>query len=141
MAWGNSSNVSTTNLDSSADDPNLARADLEAALDELTAVINGRGSSNGVASLDSSTKVPAGQLPDTLTSSVGNNIILQPDTTRVAVQDILNLNPKTVAQLTALSAIEGDVAYCSDGDSGSKCIAVYNGTDWKVISLGSTIST
>lgn len=141
MAWGNSSNVSTTNLDSSADDPNLARADLEAALDELTAVINGRGSSNGVASLDSSTKVPAAQLPDTLTSSVGNNIILQPDTTRVAVQDILNLNPKTVAQLTALSAIEGDVAYCSDGDSGSKCIAVYNGTDWKVISLGSTIST
>lgn len=141
MAWGNASNVSTTNLDSSADDPNLARADLEAALDELTAVINGRGSSNGVASLDSSTKVPAAQLPDTLTSSVGNNIILQPDTTRVAVQDILNLNPKTVAQLTALSAIEGDVAYCSDGDSGSKCIAVYNGTDWKVISLGSTIST
>jgi hypothetical protein len=46
MGWGNASNVVTTNLDNSADDPSLARADLYAALLELTAVINGRNSTN-----------------------------------------------------------------------------------------------
>jgi hypothetical protein len=53
----------------------------------------------------------------------------------------VNLNPKTVSQLNAVSAQEGDVAYCSNGDGGSKCLAVYNGTAWKRIALGATIST
>lgn len=141
MTWGVSSNVVQTNLNASTDDPNLARADLNAALTELIAVIDGRGAASGVASLDASSKILAGELPDEINSSVGNNLILDPDTTRVAIQDIINLNARSVAELNALTAIEGDVAYCSDGDSGSKCIAVYNGTDWKVVSLGSTIST
>jgi hypothetical protein len=140
MAWGTSGNVIQTNLDSDADDPNLARADIYAAFTELKAVIDGRGTTSGVASLDATGRVPAAQLPDNLTSSVGNNIVLSPDTGRVAVQDILYLTPKTVAELTALSALAGDVAYCSNGDGGSPCIAVYNGTDWKAVSLGSTIS-
>jgi hypothetical protein len=141
MAWGVAGNIVTTNLDADTDDPSLAREDLYNAMVELTAVINGRGSASGVASLDSSALIPAGQLPNTIESSSGNNLVLAPDTTRVGVQDIINLNPRTVAQLTALSAIQGDVAYCSDGDAGSKCIAVYDGSAWKVVSLGATIST
>lgn len=141
MAWGNAGNVVTTNVDSASDDPSLAREDIYNAMLELQAVINGRGSASGVASLDASSLIPAAQIPNTIESSVGNNLILAPDTGRVAVQDILNLNPKTVAQLNALSSIQGDVAYCSDGDAGSKCIAVYDGSAWKVVSLGSTIST
>lgn len=141
MSWGDSGNVVTTNLDSDADDPSLARADLKGALDELVAVIDGRGAASGVASLDTSTKVPNTQLPDELISSSTQNLILNPDTDRVAIENIINLNPQTVAELTALSAVEGDAAYCSNGDAGSKCIAIYNGTDWKVVSLGATIST
>ena len=141
MAWGNAGNVITTNVDSASDDPSLAREDIYNAMLELQAVINGRGSASGVASLDTSSLVPAAQLPNTIESSVGNNLILAPDTTRVAIQDIINLNPKTVTELNALSAIQGDVAYCSDGDAGSKCIAVYDGSAWKVVGLGSTIST
>jgi hypothetical protein len=141
MSWGDSGNVVTTNLDSDADDPSLARADLKEALDELVAVIDGRGAASGVASLGTDTKVPNTQLPDELISSSTQNLILNPDTDRVAIENIINLNPQTVAELTALSAVEGDVAYCSNGDSGSKCIAIYNGTDWKVVSLGATIST
>jgi len=141
MAWGNAGNVITTNVDSASDDPSLAREDIYNAMLELQAVINGRGSASGVASLDASSLVPAAQLPNTIESSVGNNLILAPDTTRVAIQDIINLNPKTVTELNALSAIQGDVAYCSDGDAGSKCIAVYDGSAWKVVGLGSTIST
>jgi len=142
MAWGNSANIVTTNLDNDADDPSLARADLKGALDELTAVINGRNTTSGVCGLDSSGLIPNTLLPDTIISSVGNDLILDPDTDKVEIQHIINLNPQTVAQLSARTdAAEGDVAYCSDGDAGSKCIAIYNGTDWKVVSLGSTIST
>ena len=33
-----------------------------------------------------------------------------------------------------------EVVYCSDGDSGSPCLAVSNGTDWKIIALGAAIT-
>ena len=36
---------------------------------------------------------------------------------------------------------EGAIAYITDGDSGSKCIAVYDGSNWKRISLGANISS
>lgn len=63
MTWGNPANVATANMDAGSDSPATARADLKAALDELTAVINGRGAADGVASLDSTTKMPSAQLP------------------------------------------------------------------------------
>ena len=140
MGWATVGNVTTTHLDSAADDPSQARVELYSALLELQNVINGRGTASGVASLDAGTKVPAAQLPDTIQSSSGNALLLQPDTGRVSIEDIILLTPKTVAELTALSAFEGDVAYCSNGDAGSKCIAIYDGSNWKVVSLGATIS-
>lgn len=140
MSWGTLGNVTTNNLDSSADDPSQARAELYNALVELQAVISGRGTADGVASLDGTGKIPNTQLPNTITSSVGTNLILSPDQGRVSVNDILLLNPKTVTELNALTSVEGDIAYCSNGDAGSKCVAVYDGSNWKVISLGSTIS-
>lgn len=141
MAWGNASNVTTTHLDSATDDPSQARVEIYNALIELQAVINGRNSSNGVCPLNSSSEVPAANLPDTFSTGTSNNLVLQPDTGRVAIQDVLNLNPQTVAELNARSNIEGDVAYCSNGDAGSECIAVYDGTDWLRISLGTAIAT
>lgn len=141
MAWGNSGNVVTTNLDLTTDNPSLARVDIYNAFNELIAVISGRNTANGVCPLDGGSKVPAGNLPDTLQSSTGNNLILSPDTKRVAVQDVLNLPVQTVSALTALTSIDGDIAYCSDGDAGSPCIAIYDGTDWLRISLGAAIST
>lgn len=65
MGWGNSSNVITTSLDSGSDSPATARGHLKAACDELKAVIDGRGAASGVASLDSSTKIPIAQIPIT----------------------------------------------------------------------------
>lgn len=140
MGWGTVSNVTTTHLDSATDDPSQARVEIYNALVELQAVINGRASASGVASLDAGTKIPAAQLPDTIQSSSGNPLLLQPNTGRVTIEHILLLTPRTVAQLNALSSSAGDVAYCSDGDGGSPCVAVYTGTDWKRIALGSTIS-
>lgn len=142
MGWATVGNVTTTHLDSSADDPSQARAEIYSALLELQNVINGRGTASGVAPLDAASKVTTTYLPDTLASS-----ILAPAAARVTVQDILNLTPKTVSELEAIETQEGDVAYCSDGDAGSPCLAVATdtvdstgATVWLKIALGSQIS-
>tara|TARA_R110000787_G_scaffold35731_5_gene91516 strand:+ start:4857 stop:5288 length:432 start_codon:yes stop_codon:yes gene_type:complete len=141
MAWANVANVTNTHLNAATDDPSQARAELNASTLELQNVINGRGTSNGVASLDATTKVPSSQLPDELNSSSGQDLTLDPNTDRVAIENIINLFPLTVTQVNAIgSPAEGDVAYTTNGDAGAKSIAVYDGTNWKVVALGATIS-
>lgn len=53
------------------------------------------------------------------------------------------MNTSTANYLSGVLGIisTGDVAYISDGDSGSPCIGVYNGSSWKRIALGSDISS
>ena len=140
MAWITNSNISTANLDADTDSPLSARPDIKAALDELIVAGNARGAANGVASLDGDSLVPNTHLPNTLISSGSNNLTLDPGSGKVAIQDIINLNPKTVAQLNALTSAEGDVAYVSN-DTGGKALAVYDGSNWKKLTLGGTIST
>lgn len=141
MGWGNSTNVVTTNLAAGTDSPAAARPDIKNALDELTAVIDGRNTANGVAGLNASTKIAATYLPDEINSSSGNPLTLDPATGKVKLEEVLNLAPQTLAALNARTdKLEGDIAYCSNGDGGSKCLAVYDGSNWKVVSLGATIS-
>jgi hypothetical protein len=144
MAWPtDDTNIVTTNLDAASDSPATARADIKTALDELANVINGRGQADGVAPLGGTSKIAATYLPNTLLSSSGVDLTLQPDTNRVQIEDVVNLTPLTLAQLN--SAIptpqEGDIAYCTNGNAGSKTLVVYNGTDWKVVALGATAAT
>jgi hypothetical protein len=52
----------------------------------------------------------------------------------------------TVAQMNALTsddgALQGQVAYVSNGNAGNPCLAMYDGSAWKVIAtLGATISS
>ena len=141
MAWADSSNIVTTNLDSGTDTPAAARPDLKAALDELTLVIDGRATANGVAPLNASSKIAATYLPDEINSSSSNPLTLDPDTGKVKIEEIINLQPQTLAQLNARTdQAEGDVAYCSNGNAGAKTVAVYDGSNWKVVALGATIS-
>jgi|DEB0MinimDraft_10_1074344.scaffolds.fasta_scaffold15838_2 hypothetical protein len=143
MGWGNSSNVSTTNLDAGTDNPAAARPDIKAALDELTAVIDGRATANGVAPLDATAKITATYLPDEINSTTATNLTLDPATGKVALEEILNLKPQTAAQLNARTdQATGDVAYCSDGgddSAGVGCIAVYDGNDWRAVQLGTVL--
>lgn len=143
MAWANSSNIDTTNLDSGTDSPAAARADLKAALDELVLVINGRAQANGVAPLNASSKIAATYLPDEINSSVTNPLTLDPATGKVKIEEILNLLPQTAAQLNARTdQATGDIAYCSDGgddSAGVGCIAVWDGNDWRAVQLGTVL--
>jgi hypothetical protein len=69
MGWGDAGNIITGNLDAGTDSPASARSDLKDALDELTAVINGRGTASGVASLDTNARVPMTQLQQNVATS------------------------------------------------------------------------
>jgi hypothetical protein len=137
MVWATAGNITTEHLDADTDSPASARVEIKSALDELTNVANGLNTAGGAAKIDASTsKVIANsgiQSTQDLTLSPGSGYSVDIDT-------VLNLNSQTVTELNALTPAEGDIAYCSNGDAGSKCIAVYNGTDWKVVSLGATIS-
>lgn len=149
MAWGNSTNVVTTNLLAGTDSPAAARGDLKSALDELTNVIDGRNTANGVAGLDAGGLIDASYLPDELNSSPSADLTLDPSSDKVNIEHILNLNPQTVAELEARTDItQGDVAFCSNGDAGAECLAVAVIEDdsagnptWKVVSIGSAISS
>jgi hypothetical protein len=147
MAWANSANIVTTNLDAGTDSPAAARADLKAALDELAIVINARGQANGVAGLNASSKLASTNIPDELNSSSGADLTLDPSTDRVRIENIVNLNPQTVSELQARTDITaGDVAVVTDGDAGSACLAVaYEDSSagdvkWFRIALGTEIS-
>ena len=143
MAWpANSSNIITTNLDSATDSPAAARSDLKTALDELANVINGRAQTDGVAPLNSSSKIDATYLPDELNSSSSTNLTLDPDTSVVKIENILHLEPQTVAELNAYTTLaEGQLAFCSDaGPSTGEGIPVYyTGGQWRSMIDGSVI--
>lgn len=76
----------------------------------------------------------------------GGDIVLDPglkgasgtNDGKVIVNGKLKLKVYTVA--TTPTGVAGDTVYISDGDTGSPCLAVHNGTDWKVVALGVTIS-
>jgi hypothetical protein len=139
MAWP--STLSRTYTQTASANVSDARAEIDASIVAVNDIIDSRGTASGIASLNSSGKVTSTELPTTYTTSGGTDLTLQPASSKVAVQDIINLNPQTVAQLTAIATpVAGDVAYCSNGDAGSACIAVYSGSNWKVVGLGSNIS-
>jgi hypothetical protein len=149
MAWANATNVVTTNLDSGTDSPAAARVDIKAALDELKIVINGRSQASGVAPLNASTKIDAQYLPDEIVSTASIALTLNPATGKVKLEEILNLKPQTVSQLNARTdRAQGDVAFCSNGDAGTECLAVCviedssaGGTPvWKRIAITTAIS-
>lgn len=132
--------VTEANLNAATDSPASAREDLLLTVQKLNLMIGSYDAADGIAALDSSGLIVNTKLPDALQSSSGNNITLNPNTTVVKVNNILELTPRTVAQLNALTGVEGQIAYCSNGANGDKCLAVYNGTAWKVVSLEATIS-
>lgn len=135
------SQINTTNLDSDTDDPSLARADLLSAVTSLNTIISEAGTSEGAAVLDINGQIPATQIPNTIAPTVGV-LTLTPTSGKVKIQDVLRLQILSFDDIQGLeNNAEGDVVYCSNGDAGSPCLAVYTGTDWLRISVGSAIST
>ena len=69
MGWYTGSAIDTTNLDAGGDNAGSARAAILAMAQAINAMAQGRGTTDGVASLDSSGRVPEAQLALALTKS------------------------------------------------------------------------
>jgi len=123
--------ITTTNLDSSADDPSQARADLLSAVTALNTIITEADTAYGVAVLDGSGLVKSAQLPVTI--SAAGTQILSPSTGVVNIQNILRLSVLPKATITALSTPQqGDIAFCSNVSGTSTAgIAFYDGSAWR----------
>lgn len=128
--------VSTTNLDSSTDDPSLARADLLDAVQKLNTIIAEGGTAQGVALLDSSGLLTGSQFPTSISAS--GTQILSPTSGIVNIQDRIRITALTNAQITGLAAPTlGDIVIASNisVDQGPG-IAFYSGTAWRAIGFG-----
>ena len=139
--------ITTTQLDAASGSIAGSRVELRTGLLRLSELIDSRDTTNGLAPLDSNGQVPAANMPTTLTSGGSNAIVLQPATGYVLVQNNLALTARTVAQLEADDSPAGTIAYCSNGDGGSACLAVAQGAQdsagdyqWERIALGNVIS-
>jgi len=56
----------------------------------------------------------------------------------LSIAQLLQIGTYTTSTLPTPSTI-GRVVYVSDGEDGNPCVAVDNGTDWKILSLGNAI--
>lgn len=140
MTWPTGQQADTSNLDSSTDNPSLARLDLYDALTYLNAIIASKNQPDGACVLDSFGEIPAGTIPNTL--AVVGNMALEPSTTIVNIRDTLRLEPKSMDQHAADTATHfaGDMKFITDAVDGAgtgPALAIYDGTDWKKLLLSS----
>jgi hypothetical protein len=133
MAFPNTQ-IQTTNLDSDADSPSLARVDLYNAVVALNTIIDEANTASGVCVLNASGTISSSQVPLTVTPT--GNLTLAPTTGYVKIQNVLRLQTLTTQQITDLVGVaQGDVAYSTDGDAGAPCLSVYDGSAWRVVRL------
>jgi len=139
-AFPSGTTLTTQHLDNATDSPASARTELKAGVDATQDIIDSYDSPSGIAALDASGKIANTKLPDTIISGSGNNLTLDPNTNIVKINNILGLEPQSVTQLNAQAGLlEGQVAYCSNGAAGAKCLAVYDGSNWIAVAIGSTV--
>lgn len=121
--------IPTTNLDSGADDPSQARADLLLALQTINTILSTANSGYGVLVLQSDGTINPTQLPGTIAPT--GQLTLSPSNTIVKIQNILRLQQIPKSVLLGLTATAGDVALCSDVDVAGVALCIYDGTVWK----------
>jgi len=128
MAWATAGNIVITNLDAGTDSPASARADLKAALDELTIVSNNLGTTDGAAKIESTGVISAAVTGVATTSGA---LTLDPATDVVKIQNVINLNPVAFAALPGSPAM-GDFAFLTtDGAGATQNQPIYyNGSRW-----------
>lgn len=133
-AFPNTTTLSTANLDATTDSPADARSDLKDTVDAVQEIIDSYDSASGIAALTSSGVLSNTKLPDTIVSSSGNNLVLDPNTSMVKIQDFVNINPVAHASLPA-SPVKGDVAFLTTDSlaAAQNRLVYYDGSGWKYV--------
>ena len=73
----------------------------------------------------------------TIATQASNSIAVTGGT----MSGVLITLPSYAVSALPTAGTAGRIVFCTDGDSGSKCLAVDDGTDWKRVALGATVST
>jgi hypothetical protein len=129
--------VNTTNLDSSADSPASARADILDAVQKLNTIIAEANTASGVCVLTGSAKIPSSSIPAQITLAAGVQII-NPVDGIVNIRDVLRLQQMTTVDILALASPQaGDIAFATDGDSTAPSLCIHDGDDWRTLGLSS----
>jgi hypothetical protein len=130
--------ISTTNVSTADSNPSLARTDiydLIVAFNQLVASVN---TASGVAALNGDGTLSSQYLPTTYATS--GDLQLRPTSKIVNIRDVLRMAQRLTADNSLLTgSVAGDIIYLTDGDAGSPCLAVYDGTNWRVVRLATTV--
>ena len=91
-----------------------------------------------ITDLDAATAASKDDLVMVIDDPLGSS----PTNKKITVQNFFKLPTGTVAEVNAYSnKAAGQLAYVSNGNAGAACLAVYDGSNWKVVALGATIAT
>lgn len=141
MAFPIGTTISTANLDSPDDNPNLARADLYNAVVALNQLIASANAASGAVVLDGGGKIPNTLLPTSYVTS--GSLGLNPSTGIVTLNRVLRLTQTVTADLGTVngtaSPSAGDLIYLTDGDAGEPCLGCYDGTKWRIVRFMSQV--
>jgi hypothetical protein len=70
-----------------------------------------------------------------------NNVLLQAGPADNALDALVPLGMAANDADSAPTGAAGDIAYFTNGDGGSPCLAVHNGTNWLRIALGTAVAS
>lgn len=143
MTFPSGQQINTTNLDSPDDDPSLARVDILALTTAFNQLVASENGALGVLVLDSSGKVNGSYLPGTFNPS--GALTLQPSNGVVNIRNVLRLHQINTEDLGSVTGTTtptaGDMCYLVDGDVGQPCLSVYDGSNWRIVRLATTVGT
>ncbi len=143
MTFPSGQQINTTNVDSPDDDPSLARVDILSLMTSFNELVASENTALGVLVLNGSGKINNAYLPGTLTPVGG--MTLQPSTGVINIRNVIRLfqiNTEDLGgALGTTSPSAGDMCYLIDGDAGQPCLSLYDGTNWRIVRLSTTVGT
>lgn len=141
MTFPTGQQATLTNLSSGTSNPASARPDLYTALtilNNITAEVNTAGN---VVVLDGSAQIPSTSVPAIIAPN--DTVTLRPSTKFVKIESYLRMQvvPKATV-LAKTGVVVGDVVLYADDLTGANAgLAVYDGTNWKIICSLSGLTT
>ena len=98
-----------------------------------TPIAVGNGGTNATTASNARTNLGLG----TIATQASNSIAVTGGT----MSGVLATLPSYAVSALPSAGTAGRIVFCTDGDGGSKCLAVDDGTNWKRVALGATVST
>ena len=98
-----------------------------------TPISVGNGGTNATTASNARTNLGLGSIATQASNSIA--------VTGGTMSGVLITLPSYAVSALPSAGTAGRLVFCTDGDGGSKCLAVDDGTAWKRIALGATVST